>query len=185
MRKLTFLFVLVGLFSFSFGQGIGFKAIGPKLGAIFPEDPWSTGFLVGVDVDLGELTENLHLVPNAAYWSSKYDWDGSDLTLSNIQIGADVHYFLPSVQGLFIGGGLGLNILSVDVPEYRYYDPYSGTYTTTGGGSDSETKIGFGALAGYQMPIGNMTGFAKAKYNIISDLNTFELVVGVMFDMAK
>ena len=72
--------------------------------------------------------------------------------------------------------GLSINFKSVSWDLPAELAAYSG--------SESETDIGIGLLGGYEMPLGKTsTGFAQAKYNIISDLNTFAIVLGVWFDM--
>jgi hypothetical protein len=83
------------------------------------------------------------------------------------------------VEGVYVGGGLGINIVSWEYPEPNIL---AGTIGT---GSESELRIGIGALAGYELPLDDYTAFGQLKYNIISDLNTLELAVGVYFDMSK
>ncbi|HGY54866.1 MAG TPA: hypothetical protein ENK44_04130 [Caldithrix abyssi] len=182
MKKVAILLTVVMSFamvSTLSAQGLGLNSIGAKAGIILPEDPWDTGFYGGVVADMGELTENLGLVPFATYWKSNYSISGYDLGLSNIQIGADVHYYLPGAPGLYLGGGLSLNFLSVEYPTFDYV-----TYSTSTT-SESETKFGFGFLAGFGFNIGNQSAFVEGKYNIISDLNTIELALGILFDMGK
>jgi len=128
---------------------------------------------------MGTITDNLGLVPSVAYWKSGYSFGSYDLGLSNIQIAADVHYHLPSVAGLYLGGGLSINFLSVEYPTIDYT-----TFAQTTD-SESDTEFGFGFLGGYSFNMGNQNLFVEGKYNIISDLNTFEFVLGIMFDMKK
>jgi len=184
MKKLVAVMIIVfafGLITTGSAQGLGFKAIAPQLGLIMPEDPWDTGFMFGAKVNLGEISPGIGLYPFAGYWSSKYTYNliSTDLTLSNIQIGADVQYFLPSVKGLYLGGGLSLNFLSIEAPTYN---PFTGESTTA---STSDTKFGIGLLAGYEVPLGSSMGFIQGKYNIISDFNTIELTVGYYFNLGK
>jgi hypothetical protein len=186
MKKLITAMSLVlafGLISISSAEGLGLKAIAPQVGLVMPESPWDTGFHVGAKANMGELTKDIGLYPFVGYWSSGYSYSyytaSTDISLSNIQFGADAHYHMADVEGLYFGGGLSLNILSVGVP---VYNAYTGKTTTE---SDSKTKIGIGLLAGYELPIGNNLGFVQGKYNIISDLNTIELTVGIYFKMGK
>jgi hypothetical protein len=185
MKKFFVLTILALIMAYSVVSAGDLKlnSIGPKLGLIMPEDPWDTGLLIGARADLGELFTNAKLMPFAQYWSSGYEFVNEDISLSNIQIGADLGYFIESVQGLYLGGGLSINFLSVDVPGVTVNTPLGPV--TSGGGSDSETKFGIDLLGGYQIPIGKNTGFVEAKYNIISDFNTFEIGVGLLFDLAK
>lgn len=182
MRKL-FIVTALSLFMIgtSFAQGIQFKSVTARAGLILPDSPWDTGFLIGAEADLGINVNNIAIVPVASYWHSSYSYNsfGSyDLSLSNFQIGADAHYSLDEfsqIKGLYAGGGLSLNFESIDVPNYFS----SGTSSTT------DTNIGFNILAGYNVALGAMNGVAQARYNLISNLNTFELTFGIMFDMAK
>ena len=182
MRRLVILISVVvslTIISSATAQGLGFNGVGAKAGLIMPEDPWDTGFFVSITADLGEITENLSLVPFVGYWKSNYSIYEYDLGLSNIQLGADVHYFLSGVPGLYAGGGLSLNLLSVEYPTFNYL---GGGITTD---SESETKLGFGFLAGYGFNVAGQNIFVEGKYNIISDFNTLELAVGIMFDLKK
>jgi len=180
MKKFTIMMILILACAFVFpvsAQKLGLKSVNPMAGLVMPEDPWSTGFIIGVGADMGELTRDITLNPFVSYWSSGYDEHGVDLTLSNFQIGADVHYHIKDVKGLYGGGGLSFNIVSFEFPSFNFL---TGEATTK---SESETKIGFGVLGGYEFPLGDMDAFVQGKYNIISDLNTIELTFGVAFDM--
>lgn len=155
-------------------QDLGLKGIAPKVGLVLPEDPWNVGLFLGASADMGEITDNITLNPFVAYWNSGYDISGYSLNLSNIQIGADAHYMFPDIEGLYAGGGLSLNILSFETPNFFGMD---GTTST------SDTEIGIGLKGGYMMEVGDMLGFAEAKYNIVSNFNTLDLAVGIYFDL--
>ncbi len=166
---------------------MGLKRINGQVGLLFPSTDgidYGISFMLGAGADVGEITDNLHLVPSLSYWILNADPEGGaesgfDLSVSNFQIAVDLQYYLKEVKGLYFGGGLSINFTSVswDVPaQYAQYFPTS----------DSGTDIGIGLLAGYEMPIAKTTtGFAHLKYNIIKDLNTFAVVFGVWFDMKK
>ncbi len=184
MRKLLLSAIMLVLITGSgFAQGIQFKSITPHVGLIFPDSPWDTGFLVGAEADLGIKVNEIAIVPVVNYWHSSYSYNTSgtfDLTLSNLQIGADAHFNLPNVvKGLYAGGGLSFNFITSEFPTYNYT-----TFTTTTG-SNTDTNIGFDIMAGYNLALGSMAGVVQARYNIISNLNTFEITLGVTFDMAK
>lgn len=160
MKKISIVLVLLLVAaSFGYSQGLGLKSVKPKIGLIFPKSPWETGFNVGAGVDLGEVTSNLHLVPSLAYWHSSVNTFG----LSNFQLAADVEYYLQNVKGLYFGGGISVNFFSGDI--------------------DSVTRFGLGFLGGYKFPLESVTLFGQAKYNVISDFNTFELVIGAEFPL--
>ena len=155
----------------------GLFQVGGKAGLILPEDPWDTGFFLGGTANIGELADNMELFPVLAYWSTGTDQFGTDLSLSNFQIGVDLHYYLENVEGLYVGGGIGINFVS---SEFSYTDPFTGqTFTSDG----SSNEFGIGVLGGYEIPLGDNTGFVEAKYNIISDLNTLEIAFGILFDL--
>jgi len=180
MRKLFVVLVVIFMFAaIAPAQDIGLHAIAPKVGVLFPESPWDTGFLFGAKANLGELSENLELMPFALYWTSGYSEFSVDLALTNIQIGGDVHYFLPNIESLYVGGGISINFLSFEFPFVNFITGESTTEST------SDTKFGFGFLAGYEIPMGDSYGFIEGKYNIISDFNTFEIEVGYYFPLSK
>ena len=192
MKNIVVVLILVLTLSFvvnSVAQDIGFHAVGGKAGLLLPEDPWSTGFDIGAVANLGEITENLQLVPSIAYWFSGYDIEGAeDYSMNNLQIAGDVHYLLENVEGLYFGGGLSLNFTSYDYPSFDItYDPVTGLptgYADTKA-SETKTKVGITLLGGYEIPVGDNKGFAEAKYNIIGDFNTFEICVGLLFDLNR
>ena len=152
------------------------KRISGQAGVIFPKD-FGTGFNLGASADMGELTENLTLVPLIGYWNSSKSENSVDFSMSNFQIGADVQYALKEQKGLYFGGGLSINFLSVSVDWPQEFVGYG--YSN----SSSDTKIGIDLLAGYEMPVGSNMGFANLKYHLISDVNTFMINVGMWFDM--
>lgn len=191
MKKIFVLLVISLVLSLSLpasAADMGLKRLNGQLGLLFPSTDglsYGVGWQLGAGADLGEITDDLHLVPSLSYWILSPEPEGGsvegfDLSASNFQIAVDVQYYLKDVKGLYFGGGLSLNFKSAswDVPpEYQQFFP---------SGSDSETDVGFGLLGGYEMPFNKTTtGFAHAKYNIISDLNTFAIVFGVWFDMKK
>lgn len=166
-------------------QDIGFYRLAPKAGILFPSTDnieYGVGFNFGAAADLGELTDNLKLIPLLAYWTVGGNVEGAsdvDVSVSNFQIGGDVQYYIENVEGLYFGGGLSINFKSITVD----YPPEVAQFFGESSSSDSETDIGLGLLGGYEIPIGKNTGFVQAKYNIISDLNTFEINLGMWFDM--
>ncbi len=177
-RALTMTLLLLVLSSFSFAQGLGLHSITAKGGVMLPETPWDTGFQLGAKADLGEIFENARLNPVIEYWNFGYSVTGFDYDLTNIQIGAELHYAIASVKGLYVGGGLVLNMVSWDIPTVSF-----GGFSS-GGGSVSNTDFGATALAGLEFPLGGMTGVAEAKYNI-TDLSAIGITFGVKFDMSK
>jgi hypothetical protein len=179
MKKALIAFSLLFVFtSVAYSGELGLKSITGKVGIIMPEDPWDTGFLIGAEADMGELFENGTLHPVLSYWSAGYSISGFDFSLSNFQIGADLHYHIANVPGLYAGGGLGLNFISFEYPSFSFL----GNSSTA---SESDTKLGIVLLAGYSFPISNMNGVVSGRYNIIDGFDTFEIAFGLEFDMTK
>ncbi len=191
MKKIFLLVVIISVLAFTLpasASDLGLKRINGQAGLIFPSTKglsYGVGFLVGAGVDVGEITDNLHLVPSLSYWIMSPEVEGAstlDASASNFQIAVDLQYYLKDVKGLYFGGGLSLNFKSISID----YPPEVAQFFGASSASDSETDVGFGLLAGYEMPFNKTTtGFAHLKYNIISDLNTFAIVFGVWFDMKK
>ncbi len=182
MKKFTAILVFIlalGVTAPAVSQDFGFNGIAPKVGLVLPEDPWEAGLFLGASADMGEITDNLSLNPFLAYWNSGYEVEGYEFDFSNIQIGADVHYMIPNVEGLYAGGGLSLNILSFSTPSIDF-----GGFGGVSSATTSDTEIGIGLKGGYMLPLGDITGLAEVKYNIISNLNTIELAVGAYFDLS-
>lgn len=186
MKKLTMVVVFVLACAMVFpvsAQKLGYNGVGVGAGLIMPEDPWDTGFNIAGYVNMGEFTDNLVFVPGLAYWSSGVSIGDIDLSLSNFAVSADVHYFFErKQQGPYAGGGLGLNFVSAEFAVPGFFNPFTGQ--TEGGTtqSNSDTEFGFQVLGGYMLEVSNMMGFVEAKYNLISNFNTFQINVGVWFN---
>jgi hypothetical protein len=193
MKKIFILMVIALVLSLSLpasAANMGLKRLNGQLGLLFPSTEgfsYGVGFQLGAGADLGEITDNLHLVPSLSYWILSPEPEGGevsgvDVSASNFQIAADVQYYLKDVKGLYFGGGLSLNFMSFSTD----YSAEVAQFLGRSGDSDSRTRVGIELLGGYEMPINKRTtGFAHLKYNIIEDLNTFAIVFGVWFDMKK
>lgn len=193
MKKIFVLMAVVLILSLSLpasAANMGLKRVNGQVGILFPSTSgidYGFSLSLGAGADFGEITDNLILVPNLSYWIMNANPPGSlsgaDFSASNFQIEVDVQYYLKDVKGLYFGGGPSINFTSIST-EYTVTYPFIGTQTY--GGSASDTKIGLGLLGGYETMVGNsLTGFAQAKYNIVSDVNTFAIIVGVWFDVNK
>ena len=184
---MRFLFVVLTVVVFSTvlpfsqvsAQTIEYSGFNVFLGAVIPED-WDTGFNIGAGVCLGEVLESIFLYPSLSYWEATSGDLGSaseDAGLSNISVAVDAHYhFTGTQEGLYTGTGISYNILSWDYA-YSAYVPHRVTYWA----EDSDQKIGFQPLVGYNMDFDRFSGFVELKYNLISDFNTVQLSLGALF----
>ncbi len=177
MKKITLFVMLVALCSTAFAGNLGLKSIAPKVGLAMPEN-LDTTFYLGVGVNMGELTDNLDLVPFLGFWSTGEETTSYEWSYSDFQLGADVHYMIESIEGLYAGGGLALHFMTSKI-EAKFEDPYG--YSLDG--STTDTKFGFAALSGYELPVAGKTAFAEVKYTIVDNFNTLEITVGVNFDL--
>ena len=99
MKRIAILLLFILSFSTSSSaQGLRLEAVAPQIGVIFPEDPFKTGFEIGAIANMGEFYKNIGLYPIINYWTA-----GGDASLSNFQIGGDVHYKTQDLKGFFAG----------------------------------------------------------------------------------
>lgn len=173
MKKLLVVALLIfTLGSFGFAQGIAYHGVAPQVALILPgEDGLETGFALGAKVNMGEIAPGFALYPLAFYHMPDTEFDG--VTFSDVQIGADVHYDLPNVAGVYVGGGLTFNVITAEI---EYFDGFQ-TRTI----DESENRIGISLLGGYKFPLGGMDAMAEAKYGIISDYSHLMIGLAVMF----
>lgn len=190
MIRSTFLFS-IAVSSFLATPGFC-QAVGIKAGIINisakkePYDVLGMGFQGGVNIHIVEVTKGLYSNMGAAYWTASKETDGgSELTYSSISIAPDIRYYVEGEEaGFFIGGGLSINLLSIEGEVTKTEaGPAGGYKTTTRVVKYDKTEIGFHPVIGYLFNLGNMKAFVEGKYNFITDFNTLDAAVGVMFDL--
>jgi hypothetical protein len=151
-----------------------------------PYDVLGMGFQGGVNVHVVELSDRFFLNIGAAYWTAnEKTGSGSKLTYSNISIAPDIRYYFNGKEaGFFIGGGLSINLLQIEGEVTKTVSgPAGGYMTTTWVVEYDETEIGFHPVIGYLFNIGGTRAFIEGKYNFISNLNTLDAAVGIIFDL--
>jgi len=189
MKRLLVVFLVV-LVSSLCAQDFGLYQVAPTVGVIFPEGDWNTGFQIGAKANVGSVMEDkIGLFPVVSYWSTKYDYDGMyadsdfELKLSNIKIGIDAHYDLGEyVENLYGGAGLAINMVKSEYPSVKYDDNWNYRVVTE---SDTDSEFGISFLAGYKLEVSGKPLFVEGRYDVISNLNTLGLKVGMFFDMKK
>ncbi len=180
MKKIILVLMLC-LVSFSFAGQFGLYQVAPTLGVIIPEDPFDMGFQVGAKANVGSLMDGkIGLYPVLNYWRTGAE-NFDDYTLSNIKLGVDFHYDLNQYfQGLYAGAGLAMNIVKSEFTVD--YGPYYGGKQSY---DDSNNEFGFCVFGGYNFEMSGKPLFVEAKYDLINNLNTLGVKVGMFFDMKK
>ncbi len=176
--------------SLSFGQ-LGLHDIGGGVGyasVSFTNAGSSSqslgGFLIGAHANLGDLAKNLNLVPDIEYLSTSTTVNGGTWKVSDFAINANVHYNF-EMEGMikpYVGAGLGLDFFSTTasatIPGYSYggFTVPAQTVSATG----SATRLGINLLVGANYKLNDkMTLFLEPRYVIASDLDNFQIKVGV------
>jgi opacity protein-like surface antigen len=180
------LFVCFSSVPASAQDGLGFYGIGGGLGFVSVSPTGlsgsSSGFGLNARVDMGEITTNLRLVPEISYWSVSEDitffgetWEQK---WSDFAINANVQYHF-DVEGSFapyVGGGLGLNFISLTVTESFFGETFSASASTTEFGIN---LIG-GALLNLDGPI---SPFAEFRYHVVSNFNHLMILAGIIYEL--
>jgi opacity protein-like surface antigen len=158
--------VLLGLWLVPVTSGaadIKLNGIGGRVGFVAPEDPIESTFGLGLQADLGTITEGIHFGALLEYWGKSYDapaglHETAEWSWSQILVAATFRYMFPTESniGPYLGGEIGLAI-----------GRWEWEHSALGDQSDSDTEIGFGAFGGVEIPLSDsMKGFAEAKYHI-------------------
>ena len=176
---LFFCFFLTGLV---FGQGLGFYAIGGGLGFVNVSpsgaDESMSGFGINARANLGDITSNLRLVPEIYYWSTSKDFgEGAEWKFSDFALNANVQYRFET-EGSFepyVGGGLGLNIVSSTV---SVSIPFFGSSSITG----TTTEFGLNLLGGAHFNMdGNLIPWGEVRYVLVSNMNHLMITAGILY----
>ncbi|MGA7162265.1 MAG: outer membrane beta-barrel protein [Bacteroidota bacterium] len=146
------------------------------------------GFLIAAHANLGELTKDLTLVPDIEYFSTSATVNGGTWKVGDFGINANVHYNI-EMEGMvkpYAGAGLGLNFFSTTASASGpAYNPatqqfYTTTYSVTG----SLTRLGINLFVGGNYKLNDkMTLFLEPRYVIASDVDNFQIKVGVTWAM--
>ena len=185
MKKLVLIVLVVSMMAtMAFAQAdIGLKAVGGKVSFVMPEDPIESTIGLGVAADLGTITDAIHLAAFVEYWGKSYDVGYSDISFSEITIGATAKYYfeMDSQFKPYAGAGLGFII---GTSSWEYTGPNYG-YTGETDGSDSDTDIGFHFVGGADYELSDsMTGFAEVKY-AMNGIDVFSISAGVLFKLGQ
>lgn len=155
-------------------QDMGIKSVHASAGVVFPEN-FGTGFNFGAGVDLGELAKKVHLLPQISYWKASKE----DHSMSNFVLALNMQYFVSEpLEGAYLGVGISYNFLSWDYYYIDYVPEQTEKWDET-----SDNKIGFYPLLGYQRKIDMITAFAEIKYSLISEFDTWQILIGAQMPL--
>jgi hypothetical protein len=166
--------LLLGLVNPLSAQTVNFPSLGISSGLILQQNKWDPGYSVGLQCEVGELIDYIFLVPYLSYWNAEKSESGAGLTrtlsLSDINFGAElIGYINPKPKGFFVGAGIGYHIIMADRLAPQYFTPLPMVEEQT------ETKISFAGLLGYQIKISAFSYALKLKYYLINGgYNTFQ-----------
>ena len=160
----------VGYVSVSFNNGYSTQSFG--------------GFLLAAHANLGELAKDINLVPDIEYFSTSTTIDGGTWKVGDFAINANVHYNF-EMEGMikpYAGAGLGLDFFSTtaSVSGQAIIQWLQQFYTQTYSATASATRLGINLLAGANYKLNDkMTLLLEPRYVIASDLDNFQIKVGV------
>jgi hypothetical protein len=160
-RRLSFsiaLLAAIALLSPSWTHAYEMSGVGFKLGYVSPEDLDGTVNVSG-HLEFEESGSRVHLLPNVAYWNSDF--------VSDVNPNFDLYYHFEREGSVtpYIGGGVGIHVLSFDVPE---------------GFDDSETDFGVNAMLGVRFPSTNNHIFVEGRA-AITDVSQLAILGGITF----
>ena len=162
------------------GGGIGYVSVSFNNAAHHPNH------LVGSLLRLTQIWATLQrtsiLSPTFEYFSTSKDVDGGTFKVGDFAINANVHYNF-EMEGMikpYVGAGLGLDFFSttasVSVPYFNGFTVATQTVSATA----SATRLGINLLAGANYKLNDkMTLLLEPRYVIASDLDNFQIKVGV------
>jgi opacity protein-like surface antigen len=179
MRKVYLFAVIFSMFFvMSVNAQIGLKGLGVQVGYVSPEDPIESTIGFGARVDLGTLSnKNIAVGAMVNYWSKEYDLAGANISISQIAILPYAHFQFSSGGSAvpYVGGGIGFQRGSSESTT----DVFGTTFTA----SSSSTGLAYFGAGGVKMNFSNsMSGFAEAAY-MMGDINSLNLLVGLMFSL--
>lgn len=176
MKKAVFILLVLFLFIGNLNAQEGKMHAGAQVGISLPMgsfgDIANMGFGFAGNFFYG-INNNIDVTGSIGYISWGTDFD--EISYSNIPILAGARYYFQKSQFTPYGlAELGMNLFSIDLPEYEIFGQ---TY----GGSESTSEFGLNIGGGFLYNLGNMDLDVNAKINIISDLNHLTLFAGLRF----
>jgi len=156
-------------------SNLGFQRGGVSISMVSPEDVDATLGL-GVFADMGTLAPRWGLETRLDWWSHSETFFNTDVGVTDITLGARTKYHFPTNSTVqpFVGAGLGLHFLSMEV---GVVDPITGFAMTA---DASETRLGVDLGGGISTPLNASTNLlAEGWFGLVSDFNQFSLRLGL------
>jgi opacity protein-like surface antigen len=164
------------------GGGVGYVSVSFTNGGSSSQS--IGGFLLAAHANLGELAKDLTLAPDVEYFSTSTTVNGGTWKVGDFALNANVHYNF-EMEGMikpYVGAGLGLDFFSTtaSISGPAYNPVTQQIYTATYSATASATRLGINLLAGANYKLNDkMTLLLEPRYVIASDLDNFQIKVGV------
>ena len=162
-RIVSLTVVAICVMAVTASAGFNFTHGGIRGGYIAPEDPIDATYGFGAEVGFGDVVPNASFALEANYWNKSFSdpvFTSWDFSFSDISISASGRYEYAAAPDAFypyVGGGIGIHILSSSVD------------IGLGSISVSETKFGAHAFGGFRVPVAPVIDFvAEARYTMVS-----------------
>lgn len=128
-------------------------------GGVTSPSEFDTGFILGANVDLGEIYDDLRLYPGIFYSTADVDGLFGSVSVDVLAVGADVRYFFePDLLGWYAGGG-----------------PYVHSYSYSASGVDfgGVSAVGLVAVGGYNFGAWGIEARGNTGFRHFGVLATF------------
>ncbi len=184
MKRFIFVvFCCVLIVGSTSAQGLAFWGIGGGMGFVNVSNGFgssTSGFGLNARADIGDIAKNLRLIPEINFWSVSENFDFFDesfkWTWRDFAVNANVHYFFDVEGSLqpFLGGGLGLNFITLSFTDTFMEETFSA--------SSSTTEIGVNLIGGAQLNLdGPVKPYAEFRYVLVSNMNHLMIQAGIMY----
>ena len=142
------------------------KDIGIGAGVNYPQGGWNLGYIIQAQTNFGEVLDYLFLSPfvtySAAGKTEKVNGTEYDMKIEYIGFGAKmIGYINAKPRGFYVGGSLDFNVISAESLTPGHID--QNTFVE----SETMTKLGLAALAGYKLSLKKISFFIEANYMLV------------------
>jgi len=166
MKKVLFILLLIIIPIYA--QDVELEAIGLSGGAFWAQNGWDPGFVVEVNLDMGEVLDFIFFQPTVSYLHAnkieEFDNIEEELTLTHIILGTKIiGYITNRPRGPYFGTALNYHIISSD--KFRQFEISNSTEVLT----SNNQKVSMSILTGYIQKFRRFSLFLEARYTFIPD----------------